>query len=227
MGPNQLELRMRAAMSWLSSVLLASCLLLGGCATPFVSQVTSFHETPLELPEKSFVFERTGEQEGSLEYRHYEELVRYQLLRLGFMDAQPPSAAKLKVSMSYTMSSRDVRVIEFVPIDPWYGPPWYGPPYYGPGWSNFGYYGPFYDPFWYGPPLLQQRDVQYRLFTRQLKVGIASAPDGRPLYDVAVVSEGTNGTLSAVMPYMIESAFTDFPGPSGVARVVELKTKDP
>jgi hypothetical protein len=214
--------RQRAIAGWLYCLIVAGCLLLGGCATTFTSQVTSFHPTPLALPDKSFTFERTKEQEGNLEYRHYEELVRYQLIRLGFMDAQPASAAKLKVSLAYSMTSRDVRVIENVPIDPWYGAP-----YFGPGWPGFGYRGPFYDPFWPGPPLMQQRDVQYRLFTRQLKIGIGRVPDGEKLFDVTVLSEGTNGMLAAVMPYMIESAFANFPGPSGVARVVKVEVRDP
>jgi len=74
---------------------------------------------------------------------------------------------------------------------------------------------------------MQQRDVQYQLFKRELKLGIARVPDGEKLFDVTVLSEGTNGMLAAVMPYMIESAFADFPGPSGVARVVEVKVRDP
>jgi hypothetical protein len=209
------------APRWLFCLVVIGCLLLGGCATTFTSQVTSFHPTPLSLPDKSFVFQHTKEQEGNLEYRHYEELVRYQLIRLGFTDAQPASAAHLKVYLAYDVTSRDVRVIETVPIDPWYGPP-----YYGPGWPGFGYRGPFYDPFWPGPPMMQQRDVQYRLFSRQLKIGIARVPGDEKLFDVTVLSEGTNGALAAVMPTMISSAFADFPGPSGVARVVELKVED-
>ncbi|MDB5862027.1 MAG: hypothetical protein JWQ76_5716 [Ramlibacter sp.] len=221
MGPTRHNL-WPPAPGWRFCLLVLGCLLLGGCATTFTSQVTSFHPTPLSLPDKTFVFERTKEQEGNLEYRHYEELVRYQLIRLGFVDAKPASAARLEVSMAYTVSSRDVRVIETVPVDPWYGAP-----YYGPAWSGIGYrgpfYGPFYDPFWPMPPMMQQREVQYRLFNRQLKIGIAGVPGDQKLFDVTVLSEGTNGALAAVMPYMVQSAFADFPGPSGVARVVELK----
>jgi hypothetical protein len=206
---------------WLLYFIVAGCLLLGGCATTFTSQVTSFHPTPLSLPDKSFVFARTGEQENNLEYRHYEELVRYQLIRHGFSDAQPASAARLKVSLAFNVTSRDVRVIETVPVDPWYGPP-----YYGPAWPGFGRRGAFYDPFWSMPPMMQQRDVQYRIFNRELKIGIARIPGDEKLFDVTVLSEGTNAVLAAVMPYMIESAFADFPGPSGTARVVEQKVED-
>jgi hypothetical protein len=56
-----------------------------------------------------------------------------------------------------------------------------------------------------------------------LKILIAQAANGKTLYDVTVDSEGTNGSLAAVMPYMVRSAFSEFPGQSGVPRRVELK----
>lgn len=195
------------------------CVLLAGCATTIRSEVIAFNEWPADLPDKSFVFERTKEQENDLEYRNYENLVRQELLRLGFVEAADPRSARLKVTVSYSIHVRDVRVVQPVIVDPWYGPPFFGP--------NWGYgYSPFYDPFWYGPPIVEQRESRYQLFTRQLRIVIAQAADSKRLYDVSVASEGTNGALAAVMPYMIRSAFTDFPGPSGVPRQVDLKMKN-
>lgn len=198
------------------------CLLLAGCATTIQSEVTAFHEWPANMPDKSFVFERSKEQDTNLEYRSYENLVRGELLRLGFSDAANLQSARLKVTMGYNMNVRDVRVVEPVIVDPWYGPPFYGPRWHG----GYGYYGPFYDPFWYGAPLVGQRDTRFQLFTRQLNVTIAQTADAKKLYDVTVNSEGTNGSLAAVMPYMVRSAFADFPGKSGVPRRVELKMKE-
>lgn len=198
------------------------CLLLAGCATTIQSEVTALHEWPANMPDKSFVFERSKEQDTNLEYRSYENLVRGELLRLGFSDAANLQSARLKVTMGYNMNVRDVRVVEPVIVDPWYGPPFYGPRWHG----GYGYYGPFYDPFWYGAPLVGQRDTRFQLFTRQLNVTIAQTADAKKLYDVTVNSEGTNGSLAAVMPYMVRSAFADFPGKSGVPRRVELKMKE-
>jgi hypothetical protein len=212
------------AMRHRITVLIAMlCVLLAGCATTIRSEVIAFHEWPADLPDKSFVFERTKEQENNLEYRNYENLVREELLRLGFVEAADPRTARLKVTISYSIHVRDVRVVQPVIVDPWYG----GPPFFGPPWGyGYGYYSPFYDPFWYGPPLVEQRESRYQLFTRQLRVVIAQVADSKRLYDVTVVSEGTNGALAAVMPYMIRSAFAAFPGTSGVPRQVELKMKD-
>jgi hypothetical protein len=205
-------------------VVTALCVLLTGCATTIQSDVTAFHEWPADLRDKSFVFERSHEQENNLEYRNYENLVRNELRRLGFVDAANGKSARLKVSMQYSIYVRDVRVVQPVMVDPyWYGSPFYGPPFYGPHWRG---YGPFYDPFWYGPPMVEQREIRYQLFTRQLKLGIAQTADSKKLYDVTVTSEGSNGSLATVMPYMVRSAFVDFPGKSGVPHRVELKMKE-
>lgn len=201
------------------------CTMLAGCATTIQTNVTAFHEWPSELRNKSFAFERTSDQENNLEYRTYENLVRDELRRLGLAESQSPQSAGLKVAMNYDVNVRDIRVVEPVLIDPWYGSP-----FYGPRWRAHGYYGPFYGPYysplWYAPPLVQQRETRYQLANRQLKILISQAADSRKLYDVTVTSEGTNPSLAAVMPYMVRSAFVDFPGKSGVPRRIELKVKD-
>lgn len=198
------------------------CILLTGCATTIQSEVTAFHEWPSELRNKSFVFERKNEQENNLEHRAYENLVRAELLRLGLVESTNPQSAGLKVALNYGINVRDVRVVEPVLLDPWYGSP-----FYGPRWRGHGYYGPFYSPyyspFWYAPPIVQQRETRYQLANRQLKIGISQAADARKLYDVTVASEGTNTSLAAVMPYMVRSAFAGFPGKSGMPRRIELK----
>jgi hypothetical protein len=102
---------------------------------------------------------------------------------------------------------------------------WYGP--YGPyGWGHPGFYSPFYDPFWYTPQVVGQREYNYQLFQRRLNIAITRAGNGQKLYDVTVTSEGKTNSLPAVMPYMVRSAFTDFPGKSGVPHQVELKVEE-
>jgi hypothetical protein len=213
------EDRRNIMKGWMrAGLLVIAGMLAAGCTTPVIrSEVTAFHEWPAEFRNKSYVFERSKEQENDLEYRNYENLVRGELHRLGFMEAGNGSAAQLKALVNYGMKVRDVRVSEPVVIDRY-------PYWYGPAWR--GYYGPFYDPFWYGPPIVERRVSSFQIFTRELKTTLADAANGKKLFDVTVISEGTNGSLAAVMPYMVRSAFTDFPGPSGVPRRVELKMTD-
>ncbi|RJG08078.1 DUF4136 domain-containing protein [Noviherbaspirillum cavernae] len=204
---------------WLTvKLIVVAGVMLGGCTTPVVkSNVTSFHELPASLQDKTFVFERTQEQENSLEYRNYENLASAELVRLGFREVPTIAAAKLKASMGYKVTVRDVRVVEPVIVNTY----WPGPFWPGPYWR--GYYGPFYDPFWYGPPIVERRDSSFQVFNRQLKFALAQTSNGKTVFETTVVSEGANGSLAAVMPYMIRSAFADFPGPNGVPRQIELK----
>ncbi|SDY60589.1 protein of unknown function [Collimonas sp. OK242] len=200
--------------------LAALTLLLGGCATVIRSDVTAFNEWPADLPNKSYVFEHMAAQSNDLEYRNYENLVGAELQRLGFIPAGD-TAPQLKVALRYDIAARDVRVVEPVVADPM----WYGP--YGPyGWGRPGFYSPFYDPFWYAPQVVGQREYNYQLFQRRLNIAITRAGNGQKLYDVTVTSEGKMNSLPAVMPYLIRSAFTDFPGKSGATHQVKLKVED-
>jgi hypothetical protein len=202
----------------LSVLLLAAAgMLMAGCAAPTIrSEVTAFHEWPMPLQEKAYVFDPGKEQENNLEYRSYANLIREELKRLGFVEAPGEKSAQLKVALSYGIDARDVRVSEPVVISPYgYGPPWRG--YYAP------YYSPFYDPFWYGPPIVERRVSSYQVFTRQLRVVLSRVTDGKKLHEVRVISEGSNGSLPTVMPYLVRAAFADFPGKSGVPRRVELE----
>jgi len=202
-------------------VLAAAVALLGGCAAPVIrSDVTVFEQWPADMRGAPYVFVRTDAQNNDLEYRTYEGLVAAELRRLGFVESSPDRPARVRVAIAYSNNARDVRVVQPVMIDPYWGGPSYWP-YYGPRWRR--YYSPFYDPFWYRSPTVAYQDQQFELFTRQLKVVMSDAATGRTLHDVTVNSQGTTGSLSKVMPYLVRSAFSEFPGRNGVSRVVELE----
>ncbi len=208
--------------------IVASCLLLSGCASVIRSNVTAFNEWPADLTDKSYTFATTAEQNNDLEYRNYATLIAAELQHLGFTQVASGAPAQLKVAFDYGISSREVRVVEPVVVDPgWPGYPFYGP-YWGAG--PYGrYYGRVYDPLWYGgmygpaPGVIVPRESNYEMFTRHLHIDIAHAGNGKKLYEVNVNSEGRIGVLATVMPYLVRSAFTDFPGQSGLSHVVELK----
>lgn len=211
---------------WLNiGLLIFAGTLLAGCGSFIRSNVTVFHEWPAQLPQQTYVFERTQEQDASLEYRNYENLVRAELNRLGLMEAGPNMAPYMKVRFQTSISVRDVHEVYPVVVQPYYMSAWSVHNGYWPGYApGFGpFYDPFYDPFWYGPPMVQQREANYEVFTRQLRLTIARFADDRRLYEATVVSEGKKGSLAAVMPYLVRSMFKDFPGQSGVTRQVEMK----
>ena len=201
-------------------------LLLTGCATTVRSDVTTFHQWPADLQDKSFVIEAPPAQDDTLEWRSYQNLVRGELARLGFREALSGTPA-LKVSMRFSTTDIPVRTIEpmypayysraqFGFASPFYRPYWGGRRYWGGGW-----YSPFYDPFWTGMP--QYTEEIRHVYRRELQVSIKSAADGKRLFDVTVHNNSKQMSTPLMMPALVQSAFVEFPGVSGVARRVELK----
>ena len=67
----------------LIAAVAAFALLLSGCATTIRSDVTTFHQWPAQIEDKSYAFEAPLQQDDTLEWRAYQDLVRGQLARLG------------------------------------------------------------------------------------------------------------------------------------------------
>lgn len=194
-------------------------LLLGGCATTIRSDVTTFNQWPAQLPDKSYAFEVPPPQDNTLELQSYENLVRAQLARLGFHEST--QAPALKVSMRFSTIDVPTQVIypTFEPM--------YSPRFAYMGWRRRywgGWYSPFYDPLW-GPFPAYDVQEEHR-YHRQVQISIASAADGKRLFDVTVRNISRQMSTPAVMPALVQSAFEGFPGPNGGSRVIELK-QDP
>jgi len=203
-----------------------TALLLGGCATTIRSDVTTFHQWPAQIEDKSYVFEAPPNFDNTLEYQSYQNLVRGQLAQLGFRESNLSPAA-LKVAMRFTTTDVPVRVVQPVMVDEF---SYFGPRYsafYGPRFGPRGrfarWHHPFYDPFWSPVPAYQVSiEHQYR---RELQVSIKDKTDKR-LFDVTVHNLSRHLSTPEVMPALVQSAFAGFPGPSGQVRRVELQRKD-
>jgi hypothetical protein len=204
----------------------AFALLLGGCATSIRSDVTTFHQWPAQIADKSYVFEVPSPQDDTLEWRSYQELVRGQLARQGFRDAEGATPA-LTVAMRFTTTEVPVRVIEPLMTPYFYPSARFGYGAYRGGFNRRywgGWYSPFYDPFW-GPYPSYQTSIENQ-YRRELQVAIKSSRDGKRLFEVSVNNTSRNMSTPEVMPALVQSAFEGFPGQSGVARRVVV-TKEP
>lgn len=175
------------------------------------------------MAEKTFRFVHKEGEPTELERQSYENLIRAELLKLGLAETTNGQEAALTVSFNAMVSAKDFRVVETVVVDSWSGMPWYGPGYYAPYWGGWPGYSPFYGPFGPGMPVARAQERRYTVFYRELKLNINDATAGRPLYEVTVRSEGRDGNLARIMPYLVRSAFTEFPGKSGTPRIVEMK----
>jgi len=196
-------------------------LLLGGCATTIRSDVTTFHQWPAQLTEKSYAFDTASPQDNTLELMNYQNLVRGQMARLGFQEA--PQSPALKVTMRYSTIDVPTQVVyptyaPFYPYSARFGYAGWGRRYWGGGWYN-----PFYDPFWGPRPAYDVRE-EHR-YHRQVQIAIRSATDNKQLFDVTVRNVSKQMSTPAVMPALVQSAFEGFPGPNGGSRTIELTEK--
>ncbi len=195
-------------------VIITMCVLLSGCATTISSDVTAFHAWPTDMKDKSFAFDPDPEQKKSLEYESFAQLIRQELEQQGFHENTSSPAIKVAFQYGFQVSTVIVNQPGY-----YYDPFWYGPRFYPYGyWPRAG----FYDPFWNSPP----QQTSYPVFNRYLELTMSQATSGKRLYEVTVNSNGRSAQLAEAMPYMVHSAFIDFPGPSGVTRHIEMKVED-
>lgn len=201
--------------------LAGTVLLLSGCATTIRSNVTAFHNWPADLPDKTYVLEPAASpQDDTLEFRSYQNLVRAELARQGFQEVTDGTPT-LGVSMRFMTTVVPVRVIQ-VDHPHIYTSARLG--YLYPRRRGYwgGWYGPFWhDPFWYGMPYYTET-IQHH-YLREVHVSIKSRRDNRRLYDVTVRNQSRIESSPSIMPLLVASAFAEFPGPSGVSRVIEYK----
>jgi hypothetical protein len=195
-------------MRFWSALFVAGAVVLGaGCASspPMVrSDVTSFHQWPQTVADKTFSFMPRNVDAKSLEYQEYERLVADQLARLGF--ARKDSGGALAVSFQPDIKTREVKVSE--PVDTW--------AYRSPFWPYRGVWD--YPPYFWGP--VMERSYTVQIFTRTLKLSIEQG--GKRVFEATAVSEGTTKELPTIMPFLVASVFDGFPGESGKTRRVEL-----
>jgi hypothetical protein len=207
-------------MKHLAILATAAVMLLSGCATTISSNVTAFNAWPADIGDKSYAFEAPQGADDTLEYRNYQVLVAKELGKLGFQQVQDSQQPKLLVGMKFFTIDHPVRVLQAE--DPFMGP------YWGPGWGRYPYWGYsrwayrpfFYDPYRFGPPLRVEEHIKHQ-YQRQLRVTINNV-SGAKLYDVTVQNTSSVQATPHVMPALVQSAFTGFPGQNGVPRTIDI-----
>jgi hypothetical protein len=207
-------------MKYLAILATAAVMLLSGCATTIHSNVTAFNDWPADIQDKSYAFEAPQGADDTLEYRNYQVLVANELGKLGFHQVADNQQPKLLVGMKFFTVDHPVRVLQA--DDPFAGSYWgpgFGRYQYGWGYSRWAYRPFFYDPYRFGPMVVEER-IKHQ-YQRQLRVTINNT-SGAKLYDVTV--QNTSGVQATphVMPALVQSAFTGFPGQNGVPRNIDI-----
>lgn len=204
-------------------LVLAAAAVASGCIGPQVHATSqSFHRLPPKS-QPTYAFAPLPEQEGTLEYGAYEDLVRAKLAEHGWTEV-PRESADVVVVFQYYIDNGQPRMVT---VPTWGQTGVSGSRTTGTVTSYGGMstysgtttYTPTYGVTGYVP-------VTTTVFTRRLDLYVFQRPQDaaakpRPVYEGKVLSQGSTGILSSIMPYMVRALFEEFPGESGGVRNVE------
>jgi hypothetical protein len=197
--------------SWFSILGLWALLLATACTTPFEGEVTTFHQWQHPHGETIAIVPLDERKLGSLEFRQYAGLVAERLQQIGYSVVGGEAGSQYVAQMDYAIDSGRTEVQSWPSNAVWYH-------------FSYGYY---YDPFYYGLYYAGPEVYSYTVYTRSLSLTIRAAPAGGPgrvFYEGRVHSVGRSHRLEEIMPYMVTAMFTNFPGESGLTKIVTVET---
>lgn len=197
---------------------------LSGCAAMLEARVSSFHNLASGQVAQTFAVVPYDWQNGSLEFQTYEQRITTELNSRGFEPA-PLDQAQFVVFLAYAIDSGQNVTYSY----PFIGQTGissaktYGTVNsYGntAKYSGTTTYTPTYGVVGSGTG----SQTEYKRVVRLDILDKASLASGnvRKVYEGEVISSGSTGQLSAVMPTLLTALFKDFPGKSGQSKTVSL-----
>lgn len=180
-------------------------ILISACSTSIRSNVARFHKLPPPSGESFLIVPMDEANKAGIEFSQYAGLVRARLSDLGYHPVTE-GAPDLVVKMDFSISDGDERVRTRP----------------GPSYGYFAFHH-FHHPGGYWPGYgLYERDIySVTVYSRKLAVDIIRA-DGEALFEGRAISIGRNNSLPDVMPFLVQSLFTEFPGESGATITVNI-----
>lgn len=207
------------------SLVLSFILTLAGCAGPVISNVTAFHDLPADWNGRAVSVLPYEEQESpTLEWRTYKSMVESHLRKSSFV-VTSPNEADFLVFFGYGIDQgREVVSTYSIPE---FGVTGYSGAYttgsvssYGSGYAT--YSGTTTLTPTYGVTGYSTGVSSSTVYTRSLSMDILDRRSRNRLWEMKLRSQGSCGNIASVMPYFIQAAFDQFPGPSGKSRTIEL-----
>ena len=221
---------------------------LAACATGprFVtSNVTQYHSL-VGIPQgRTFAIVALDDnQRSSISFRQNADAVNAALTSYGLQQytGSDPTQADYVVNLSYSVQGPNTEV-RWMPTGHWgfglgygggyWGRPWgwgpwgrgygrwgWGPRWgFGMGWGYSSFYDPFYDPFY-----ARVRKVWIRRVEVDMYDGRTYDTDRKEkVFEGRAMSEGYSPDIDAVMPYMVEAVFDQFPGQHGRTRTIRVQ----
>ena len=205
-------------------IMVIVTLALTACGTMVTARVSSFHNLPAQPSGLTFAVMPYQWQNGSLEFQTYANAINAELQSKGFV-AAPPDQAQYVVFLAYAIDSgREVSysypIIGQTGVSSSYTSGMVQTYGNTASYSGTTTYNPTYGVVGTG----QGSRTEYRRVVRLdvLDKSALAAGQVSKVYEGEVVSSGSTGQLSAVMPTLLYALFKDFPGKSGQSKTVTL-----
>jgi len=201
--------RLRAPASPVTLLLCAG--LLGGCASGLYANVTSYQKWPGDVVGQTYTFAPATDitDANDLAFQAVADMVRATIGATGLIEAVDAQTARFRLHIQYENPQTTVWTQRY--SDSFY--PWFSP--------YFGYYGRHFgwgSSMFYAPHLVT---VPVQMHKNTLTIRITDHHDNdAEVYRATAVHIGDGDQLIAVMPYLAQAIFDDFPGNNGQVRQV-------
>lgn len=194
--------------------LAAALLMLGGCASSLSARVTTFQQWPVGAQGEYYRIVPAPQQAGNLQFGAYADMLRAAIGATGLREATEGAQARFDVSIEYGSTVRQVWERRYEDAYMYHGwPGWAG--YYG-GWGRWGGGFMYYTPRAVNVPV----DVYRNTLTVTMHDSLAG---GKEVYRASAVHDSGSENLTAVMPYLMQAIFDDFPGNNGQVKEVRYE----
>ena len=196
--------------------LTAALIVLGGCASTLSARVTTYQQWPVGAQGEYYRIVSGPDQSGNLQFGAFSDMLRAAIGPTGLREAVEGVQPRFDVRVEYANPAKQVWVQRYNDAylyDGWMGPAFGG--YYG-GWGRWGGGG-----FFYTPSVV---NVPVDIYRNTLTVTIADQQaNGREVYRATAVHNSQSDNLDAVMPYLMQAIFDDFPGNNGQVREIRYE----
>ena len=194
--------------------LIVSILFLTNCTSTkyLISDVTKYHEMSRIITEKTFTIDSQNLEKGeTLAFENYSGIIEDYLENIGWKKSSEP------------VGNEDYIVMLNWHVD--------GPiSDFSSRSSSFNYSFRYGNPYGFGYGVgfpYESRTKTRQLYSRNVEVIIFNAESYETdspvrLFESTASSLGSNAQINAVMPFIIESIFQDFPGVSGQTKTVKV-----
>src|SRR5690625_1370802 len=193
---------------------LMGILVLASCASTIAARVTSYQHWPADAVGARYHIVATPEQRSSLEFQSFSDMVRAAIGPTGLVEATTPEDARFDVVIEY--SSQPERRYAQRYRDP-YMDGWGFSPFYGGLYGRHGSWG-WGSGLYMGSPTVT---VPVNVYKNSLTIAIKDKRSyGVEVYRSSGVNISDEDNLAAVMSYLAQAVFDNFPGNNGQVREV-------